>query len=41
MRNAATGDLLENYIKSQDNFAKSLNLATYIQVTMRAVAINY
>ena len=37
---AATGDLLENYIKSQYNFAKSLNLATYIQGTMRAAAIN-
>lgn len=37
---AATGDLLENYIKSQYSFAKSLNFATYIQGTVRAAAIH-
>lgn len=37
---AATGDLLENYIKSQSNYGKNLSLATYIQGTMRAAAIN-
>lgn len=36
----ATGNLLENYIKSRYNLARSLNLATYTQGTMRAAAIN-
>lgn len=41
MRNfAATGDLLENYIKPQHSFAKSLNLVIYIQGTIMRAAIN-
>lgn len=38
---AATGDLLENYIKSQYNSEKIPNLATAIQGTMRAAVINF